>query len=208
MLEKTVNWTAATNRSSHAVYRVHHANGDTDVQVDQRVNGGRWMYLGYFELDAASRVSLGESADGYVIADAVRAIPGDLSPALAIWSLEGIRTGSYKLWGRWTEHANRAADAVYTVEQNGGITQQLTVDQRSNGGQWRYLGTFDFAPGSRITLNGLSSTGYVIADALRLEAVDSADDAFAWDAGVATPGYHDVLRALDLGLQSDLFRDL
>jgi hypothetical protein len=50
--------------------------GNRTVTVDQRVNGGRWVGLGTFDLAAGVYnvvgVSRWTSATGYVIADAVR----------------------------------------------------------------------------------------------------------------------------------------
>ncbi|MEV0650781.1 family 10 glycosylhydrolase [Phytomonospora sp. NPDC050363] len=52
------------------------STGNQSVTVDQRVNGGRWLTLGTFTLNAGDRnivgVSRWTSTTGYVVADAVR----------------------------------------------------------------------------------------------------------------------------------------
>jgi len=68
-------WTAHANRASNAAYTVTHSGGDTQVAVDQRQGGGAWNLLGSFTLNAQSKVTLTDMADGYVIADAVRFVP-------------------------------------------------------------------------------------------------------------------------------------
>ncbi len=73
-------YTQSTNRNDAAPYTVTHANGDTVVLVDQRVDGGRWVPLGRWsfaagplrtvvELDTA-----GSGAGEYTSADAVKLV--------------------------------------------------------------------------------------------------------------------------------------
>ncbi|WP_129666186.1 exo-alpha-sialidase [Phytoactinopolyspora endophytica] len=70
------------NRASDAAYTVHHADGSTTVEVDQRGQArsltdpgrpGVWVDLGSFPFEAgtAATVELSNDADGYVIADAI-----------------------------------------------------------------------------------------------------------------------------------------
>ncbi|MFI1196797.1 hypothetical protein ACH4T9_26560 [Micromonospora sp. NPDC020750] len=45
------------------------------------------------------------------------------------------------------------------------------VDQRTGGGQWRVLGAYDFAAGTRQVVGvsrWTSTSGYVVADAVRI----------------------------------------
>ena len=83
--EVEVTWTAHANRASDAPYRVY--EGTTllgTTRLDQRswptgasVGGVSFQGLGRFRLSGtgALRVVLGNDADGYVIADAVRIVP-------------------------------------------------------------------------------------------------------------------------------------
>lgn len=41
-------------RAQKAVYTVHTAGGDKQFQVNQRMGGGTWIYLGHFDLAAGS----------------------------------------------------------------------------------------------------------------------------------------------------------
>jgi hypothetical protein len=53
--------------------------------------------------------------------------------------------GRYKVYARWTAHANRATNAPYTVHHAGGQTT-VTVNQEVNGGLWVLLGSFELDP--------------------------------------------------------------
>ena len=78
--EVRVCYPAASNRSHHARYTIHHADGTTTAEVDQTAHGTpetagtEWASLGTFAFDAGldGSVELSDAEDGYVIADAVR----------------------------------------------------------------------------------------------------------------------------------------
>jgi hypothetical protein len=76
--------------------------------------------------------------------------------------------GNYKVYAYWTDNANRASNVPYTIYFNGG-PQVVRVDQRSNGGRWNYLGTFNFNAGT--TGNNLyisnDANGWVMMDAVK-----------------------------------------
>jgi RHS repeat-associated protein len=72
-----VRYTAAADRASNAPYTVSHSGGVTDIQLNQRVNGGQWVSLGSYSFPAnsAQAVKLTASASGVVVADAVKFVP-------------------------------------------------------------------------------------------------------------------------------------
>lgn len=73
-------YTASSNRNPSARYTVHHFNGSTDVDVDQRSNGGMWIPIGQWIFDRGStdvRVTLssaGSLAGEYTSADGVKLV--------------------------------------------------------------------------------------------------------------------------------------
>lgn len=72
-----VRYTAASDRANDAKFRIVHAGGTSVVTVDQAQQGGRWLYLGEFEFNAASdaivELSNQSATTGkVVVADAVR----------------------------------------------------------------------------------------------------------------------------------------
>jgi RHS repeat-associated protein len=170
--EVFARWTQHPNRASNAKYTVNHAGGSTQVIVNQMAGGGSWSSLGTFSFDAGTAsISLTDQADGYVIADAVMFLPPGSSPNSATWTTNVAQAGQYEVYAQWTQHANRATDATYTVSHAGGSTP-VAVNQQANGGVWNLLGTFTLSPGPahNVTLTD-QANGYVIADAIRLVPV-------------------------------------
>lgn len=85
--------------------------------------------------------------------------------------------GDYKVYAWWTTHLNRATNAPYTIYYNGG-NQTVTVNQEVNGARWNLLGTFNFSTGTAgyVKLSN-NANEYVIADAVKFEAVTSSTPA-------------------------------
>lgn len=77
--EVFVWYSQGENRASAAPYFVHHAGGSTKVEVNQRVNGGRWVSVGTFSFASGTsqRVTLScwTSSGQFVVADAVKLEP-------------------------------------------------------------------------------------------------------------------------------------
>lgn len=71
-------WPANSGYNSRTPYVIATTSGNQTVHVDQRYNGGKWNYLGTFELAAGDNWNIGvsrwTSGTGYVIADAVRVV--------------------------------------------------------------------------------------------------------------------------------------
>ena len=79
--EVRVSFCGGEGLARTAPYRVRHANGETDLSIDQRQKPpiqGRWFPLGRFTFDRAAEVSLSnKDAQGWVIADAVQFVHVD-----------------------------------------------------------------------------------------------------------------------------------
>ncbi len=73
LYEIFIRWPSDTNRATNCALTLTHKDGSLQTTVNQKINGGIWVSLGEFSFDAGTGVlSLSnESADGYVIADAV-----------------------------------------------------------------------------------------------------------------------------------------
>lgn len=171
--EVYARWTQHPNRATDAKYTVNHASGATTVEVNQELNGGTWQLLGTYTMNAGTAtVSLTDVANGYVVADAVRLQPVGTPPNSAVWTPPVTAAGSYQLYARWTQNANRASNAKYVVVHAGGAST-VTVNQQAGGGTWNLLGTYTFTPGAghKVTLTD-DANGFVIADAIRLVAAN------------------------------------
>ncbi|MDF3056670.1 MAG: FAD-dependent oxidoreductase [Rariglobus sp.] len=77
-------------------------------------------------------------------------------------------SGSRDVYMRWPAHANWS-DVAPVVIQHAGGTFSRTVDQKTNGGQWIKLGTWQFDSGSTgyVQINTGETTQHVVADAVR-----------------------------------------
>jgi len=115
----------------------------------------------------------------------------------ATWYFNIPTAGNWQVYARWTSSTNRATNAKYTVNYQGGSTV-VTKNQETNGGSWQLLGTFPFnaaAYSVRLTDN---ANEYVIADAIRLVpappeiVVDNPAAAFVgtWPTSTSTAGYY------------------
>jgi hypothetical protein len=68
-------WIPADPNSDHATnvsYRIHHAQGETTVEVDLTKDKVSWRSLGTFTFDADSRVKVSNQADRNVVLEAIR----------------------------------------------------------------------------------------------------------------------------------------
>ena len=54
-----------------------------------------------------------------------------------------LNAGSYEVYCWYPQGTNRANNAPYTINYNGG-SQTIAVNQQANGGMWNLLGTFSF----------------------------------------------------------------
>ncbi|MEV4565340.1 family 10 glycosylhydrolase [Nonomuraea sp. NPDC049419] len=81
--------------------------------------------------------------------------------------------GSYRVEVWYPANTGYNSATPYVVAASGG-NQTVTVDQRSNGGAWRSIGTFSLNAGTYNVVGvsrWTSTTGYVIADAVRITRV-------------------------------------
>lgn len=79
--------------------------------------------------------------------------------------------GSRTVEARWTEGSNRSASARYSVvAADGDSLATVKVDQRTDGGTWRELGSWDFPAGwNRVVLSRRGPSGsVVVGDAVQV----------------------------------------
>jgi hypothetical protein len=128
----------------------------------------------------------------------------------ASWTYAIGADGNYEVAAQWSSSSNRATNVQYMYSINGGALQNcgVPVDQRINGGQFNVLCTAPaLTAGSTLTVTLTNnSAGYVIADAVRVEATgaggsevcpgaicDNTDTGFetvgAWSTSTASRGY-------------------
>ncbi len=85
----------------------------------------------------------------------------------ATWTPDIPAAGDYAVYAWWCADTDRATDAPYTIDYNGG-SDAVQINQTTDGGKWNYLGTYLFAAGTSGSVElGETTTGKVIADAVR-----------------------------------------
>lgn len=86
------------------------------------------------------------------------------------WQTDVPTTGTYDVSVWYTDNANRADNAPYTVTDTNGSTL-VRVNQQENGGRWISLGKYAFTAGSKAVVQlSDDADGYVVADAVRITA--------------------------------------
>lgn len=93
--------------------------------------------------------------------------------------------GTYGVWVWYTEWPSRESAVPYAVEGVRG-TSVVYLDQRTNGGQWRPLGDFEFADKARVTISVVDGDT-VCADAVRLVPGGGAPSPAPIDPPAQTP---------------------
>lgn len=81
--------------------------------------------------------------------------------------------GSYRIEVWYPSNSGYNSSTPFVVAASAG-SQIVRVDQRSGGGQWRSLGTFSLSAGTYAVVGvsrWTSTTGYVVADAVRITKV-------------------------------------
>ena len=85
-----------------------------------------------------------------------------------------LTPGDYAVYEWHPEGSNRTLGAPYTITFNGG-SQTINANQQVNGGQWNFLGSFNFVAGTsggvKLSDAFADSTNLVMADAIRFSYV-------------------------------------
>ena len=192
--EVLARWPADAANASNATYVVNDLSGSTSVTANQQLNGGTWVSLGNFQMNAGDSydISLTDEADGTVIADAVQVVPLSYVPAAATWTFTPNTGGAHNVFA-WWKNRNKNSDAVnYSITDDSGNTI-VAVNQKINGGQWNLLGIFDFQAGIEYSASVTDdANGFVVADALLINAVDAPPSTFTWLLDVPESSAYEV----------------
>jgi hypothetical protein len=102
---------------------------------------------------------------------------GSQGAASATWRPTLPTSGSYEVYVRHTTGPSRTTAAQFTVDYDGG-SQNVSVNQSINGGQWILVGTFPFVAGTAGSVHLIADTGsliFTVADAVRWVSVSIPD---------------------------------
>jgi N-acetylmuramoyl-L-alanine amidase len=131
------------------------------------------------------------STAGFYGGDYLFRTAGDGSASVAWPFPSGGTAGRYAVFAQWSGGPNRASNATYQVNSAAGAAN-VAVNQKTNGGSWQSLGTFDFAPNkSQGVVLTNKADGVVVADAIRFAGPQAGASAPATaqpqSAATATP---------------------
>ncbi|MCA9245846.1 MAG: hypothetical protein KDA42_01995 [Planctomycetales bacterium] len=102
----------------------------------------------------------------------------------ASWTFTGLPAGAYRVSATWPAHASGAVDTPFTVSGGSAplttrLDQRLVPDDLTDAGAgWEDIATFYSIVGSKLTVEiGGDATGWVRADAIRIQRIGDAEDA-------------------------------
>ncbi|MBN1490858.1 MAG: family 10 glycosylhydrolase [Phycisphaerae bacterium] len=130
-----------SNRAPDAPYTVHHAGGATTIDVDQRINGAAWDFLGQFSFTAgtAGTVSLSDDAtSGNIIADAVRFVWVDDEPPPADPAFRGFWADVFGVGFKSQAEIDTMIARALTGRYNAIVAEVLAYQDTSGGGHGAY----------------------------------------------------------------------
>ena len=92
----------------------------------------------------------------------------------ATWTAN-LEATQYKVYARWEAYSSRSTTVPYTIYHAGG-SDTVTVNQRSNGAKWVYLGTYTFNAGANSVVmeNYANWSSRMSADAIKFEPLGGA----------------------------------
>jgi PKD repeat protein len=100
-------------------------------------------------------------------------LPSGTGANIAQWDFRVLEAGNYRVSAWWPAAPTNTTAARYTITHSSG-SATVVRDQTVNGSQWNQLGEYYFTPGGyKVQLSDLSVAGDVIADALRVTAVNN-----------------------------------
>jgi hypothetical protein len=79
-----IRWASGTNRASNTPVDINYDGGSNNYRINQQIDNGVWKYLGTYNFAAGTAGNVlirNDSANGYVIADAVKFVlhPAEIS---------------------------------------------------------------------------------------------------------------------------------
>lgn len=133
------------DRPNNARYTIAHANGSTDVFIDQRINGSVWVPLGEFQFNAGPATVLLTSEaqlNTTIVADAVRFSATGVQPTVAevraCWLTQYYFLGKTEAQLRAIAQNIRAGhmNTVYIAMYSGATVYWPSRAYKAAGGNW------------------------------------------------------------------------
>ncbi|WP_298063281.1 N-acetylmuramoyl-L-alanine amidase [uncultured Rikenella sp.] len=135
-----VSWKALPTNPTNARYTVCHAGGKAEFEVNQRIGGSMWVWLGVFDLDSESKIVLSapnDLAEGTLTADAVK-IGGGMGNVERAGQTSGV--SRYSEAARYWMQYSGVPDSIYaqeTLSPDNKESEMLDyIDNFKGNGDW------------------------------------------------------------------------
>lgn len=188
-------WTEYSNRASDAPYTINYSGGSDIVTVDQRINGGQFVFLGTYNFNSQSgHVSVIVDNENAVVAgpwttsrysmyygtDALYIQSTETGANTVTFTPDLPQSGNYDVYAWWTDGPSRATNVPYIVTYSDGaggiLTDTVRVNEEEGGSGWTYLGTYYFDAGTSGNVeisDDAELDEYIIADAVKWQLSSS-----------------------------------
>lgn len=150
-------WTAHSNRATNTPFIITHANGVTEVPVNQTIGGSMWNLIGTFNFNGTEnesvRITAAATTNEYVVADGLRIVSYD--PNLIVYTIASIEpVDDIEVpWGTIKEDALALLSPQTTITDSHNRTHvvdlQWTVENydAETSGDYLATGTFELPDG-------------------------------------------------------------
>lgn len=150
-----ISYTASENNVSDATYCVKHAGGETYFEVNQKIGGSTWLYLGKFKFNAnednyVELINRSKEAELIVSADAVR-----FGGGMGLIVREGSTSGRPKFVEGakyFLQYSGMPDTLVYNLNEN---KNDYNDDYKSRTEYTNYLFGAPFGPSKNMNAKGL-----------------------------------------------------
>ncbi len=151
-----ISYTASENNVSDATYCVKHAGGETYFEVNQKIGGSTWLYIGKFKFNAnednyVELINRSKEAEQIVSADAVR-----FGGGMGLVVREGSTSGRPKFVEGakyFLQYSGMPDTLVYNLNEN---KNDYNDDYKSRPEYTNYLFGAPFGPFKNMNVKGLS----------------------------------------------------
>jgi hypothetical protein len=187
----TITISASDVANSPQIIGVNVIVGGLDIIVDNSDGASRYVESGTWYNSAVAGFYGGGSR--YTLTPA----------ATASWLPDIPSLGIYQVYAWWPAYSTRSTNVSYEIHHSYGV-DAVSVNQRTNGGQWNLLGVYQFDAGTSEYVRVICpSVDHAGADAIKLSFFSDP----GWDSsGNGMKDGDKIIAGLSLTNPNDIFR--
>ncbi|WPP48700.1 golvesin C-terminal-like domain-containing protein [Catalinimonas niigatensis] len=102
-----------------------------------------------------------------------------------------VTPGNYDVYAWWCASPNRATNTPFEIITSTG-SETILINQREQGGEWILIGNYTFGSTANVIINNANTDGYVVADAIKLEATSNNNYRVQVNITSGTPTYNNT----------------